>query len=256
LNFIDTSEGDVKVNFDSDKAELTTKKLRKKAHKSMVKEMKKQLYGNFVKAGTLSGGHFDKEEVVYEEVKDLSKIKTLTDEDLVKACGGRTAHKGGRHGLNMNAKLSRVEQAERDYMEKFSNKLSVKPEENIDKSVDSNSNEDESVKVEQELNSCQDDGNSRGKKKKRKSKDHNKDADKENSESVTPVIKKKRKNKNRNEGVGEDYVGIDNDVTVNPVIKKKKRKNKELDDLLVLGSDPVEPVKKRKKKHKRGTGRS
>merc|ERR1711953_443703 len=36
---------------------------------------------------------------------------------LVKACGGRTAHKGGRHGHRMNAKLARIEKAEAEYMQ-------------------------------------------------------------------------------------------------------------------------------------------
>ena len=41
------------------------------------------------------------------QVRDESKMTELTDEQLVAACGGRTAHKGGRHGLNMQAKLDR-----------------------------------------------------------------------------------------------------------------------------------------------------
>merc|ERR1711953_1359046 len=41
----------------------------------------------------------------------------MGDEELVKACGGRTAHKGGRHGHRMNAKLARIERAEAEYME-------------------------------------------------------------------------------------------------------------------------------------------
>merc|ERR1712147_62829 len=53
----------------------------------------------------------------FVEDKDLSLLRTLTDEELVKACGGRTAHKGGRHGHRMNAKLARIERAEAEYME-------------------------------------------------------------------------------------------------------------------------------------------
>merc|ERR1711892_889117 len=53
---------------------------------------------------------------------DLSKLKELTDEELVAACGGRTAHKGGRHGHKMTAKLDRIAEAEREYMEKFKKK--------------------------------------------------------------------------------------------------------------------------------------
>merc|ERR1712202_112888 len=61
-----------------------------------------------------------------EEVRDESKLTELTDEQLVAACGGRTAHKGGRHGLNMQAKLDRIEQAEREFMEKYGGKTAEK----------------------------------------------------------------------------------------------------------------------------------
>merc|ERR1712059_175162 len=115
---VDDSKGEVKVDFNSDKSELSTKKIRKKAQK----EMKQKLYSNFVKSGTMTDGKFKEEDSKeignnFVEDKDLSKIRTLTDEELVKACGGRTAHKGSRHGHKMNAKLLRIEEAERQYME-------------------------------------------------------------------------------------------------------------------------------------------
>merc|ERR1712221_42383 len=43
----------------------------------------------------------------------------LSDDQLVAACGGLTAHKGGRHGLNMKAKLDRIAEAEREFLEKY-----------------------------------------------------------------------------------------------------------------------------------------
>merc|ERR1712112_199299 len=107
-------------DFNSSKNELSTKKIRKKAEKAMKTEVKTKLYSNFVKSGTLTGGKMEEtatKETEFVEDTDLSKIRTLTDEELVKACGGRTAHKGGRHGHKMNAKLARIEQAEREYME-------------------------------------------------------------------------------------------------------------------------------------------
>merc|ERR1712228_1019038 len=58
----------------------------------------------------------------FVEDKDLSLLRTLTDEELVKACGGRTAHKGGRHGHRMNAKLARIEKAEAEYMQNHKSK--------------------------------------------------------------------------------------------------------------------------------------
>ena len=99
-----------------DKSDLSTKKMRKK----MMKKVRNQLYSNFVRSGTLTGGKM--EEAAAEEmetVKDMSKIKELSDDQLVAACGGLTAHKGARHGLNMKAKLDRIAEAEAEFMAKF-----------------------------------------------------------------------------------------------------------------------------------------
>jgi len=112
-------DGQVKVDFNSSKNELSTKKIRRKAEKAMKKEVKAKLYSNFVKSGTLTGGKMEEAEEGdsgFVEDKDLSLLRTLTDDELVKACGGRTAHKGGRHGHRMNAKLARIEKAEAEYM--------------------------------------------------------------------------------------------------------------------------------------------
>merc|ERR1712192_391822 len=101
-------DGQVKVDFN-----------RRKAEKAMKKEVKAKLYSNFVKSGTLTGGKMEEAgegDSVFVEDKDLSLLRTLTDDELVKACGGRTAHKGGRHGHKMNAKLARIEAAEAEYM--------------------------------------------------------------------------------------------------------------------------------------------
>uniref|UniRef100_A0A3Q3AXI5 G patch domain containing 4 n=1 Tax=Kryptolebias marmoratus TaxID=37003 RepID=A0A3Q3AXI5_KRYMA len=46
----------------------------------------------------------------------------LSDSDLMKACGGRTAHKGARHGLTMSAKLARLEQQEAEFMATYGKK--------------------------------------------------------------------------------------------------------------------------------------
>ncbi|NXG25815.1 GPTC4 protein, partial [Grallaria varia] len=46
----------------------------------------------------------------------------LTDEELVQACGGRTAHKGARHGLTMSAKLARLEEQERAFLARYQHK--------------------------------------------------------------------------------------------------------------------------------------
>ncbi|NWH53672.1 GPTC4 protein, partial [Fregata magnificens] len=96
------------------------------------------LYGHFVKSATLTAcgeesvklptGSESSEE---EEKLDLSSarrqgwgsgacpiptMRQLTDEELMRACGGRTAHKGARHGLTMSAKLARLEEQERAFL--------------------------------------------------------------------------------------------------------------------------------------------
>uniref|UniRef100_A0A3P8VZN2 G patch domain-containing protein 4 n=1 Tax=Cynoglossus semilaevis TaxID=244447 RepID=A0A3P8VZN2_CYNSE len=53
---------------------------------------------------------------------DLSSTTKLSDADLIKVCGGRTAHKGARHGFNMSAKLARLEQQEAEFMAKYGNR--------------------------------------------------------------------------------------------------------------------------------------
>ncbi|NXP54332.1 GPTC4 protein, partial [Heliornis fulica] len=96
------------------------------------------VYGRFVKAATLTaqgeeslklpnGSESSEEEE--EEKLDLSSARrqgwgsgtcptptVLTDEELMRVCGGRTAHKGARHGLTMSAKLARLEEQERVFL--------------------------------------------------------------------------------------------------------------------------------------------
>ncbi|KAF1521334.1 G patch domain-containing protein 4, partial [Eudyptes sclateri] len=97
---------------------ITNKKPRKAASAGSM------LYGRFVKSATLTargeestklptGSESSEEE---EEKLDLSSARRLTDEELMRACGGRTAHKGARHGLTMSAKLARLEEQERAFL--------------------------------------------------------------------------------------------------------------------------------------------
>lgn len=204
---VDDTEGEVKVDFNSDKSELSTKKMRRKAKK----EMRNKLYSNFVKSGTLTGGKMEKEEENEDtvvEVKDMSKLKELTDDELVAACGGRTAHKGSRHGLKMTAKLDRIAEAEREYMEKYNKKIQEaegKTTEKFDQSEESFSSkkkrkhslEDEveesprkkkKRKKEAEIESS----STEPKKKKKK---HKKEIERSSLEVSTEVSKKKKKRK-------------------------------------------------------------
>lgn len=95
---------------------------------------KDKLYGCFVKSATLLSGQEQPEpkssasddssssEEEDDQKLDLSTTFKLSDADLIKACGGRTAHKGARHGLTMSAKLARLEQQEAEFMAKYGKK--------------------------------------------------------------------------------------------------------------------------------------
>ncbi|XP_074837224.1 G patch domain-containing protein 4 isoform X2 [Carettochelys insculpta] len=90
-----------------------------------VPSTRSMLYGRFVKAATLTAGgeeptkQVSTSESSEDEEMDLSTARKLTDEELVRACGGRTAHKGARHGLTMSAKLARLEEQERAFLAKY-----------------------------------------------------------------------------------------------------------------------------------------
>ncbi|XP_014379663.1 G patch domain-containing protein 4 isoform X1 [Alligator sinensis] len=87
------------------------------------------VYGRFVKAATLTAGGEEpvqpassSESSEDEEKLDLSTAGRLTDEQLIQVCGGRTAHKGARHGLTMSAKLARLEEQEQAFLAKYQQK--------------------------------------------------------------------------------------------------------------------------------------
>jgi len=206
---VEDSEGEVRVDFNSDKSELSTKKMRRKARK----EIRNKLYSNFVKSGTLTGGKMEVEERDEDgvvEVKDLSKLKELTDDELVAACGGRTAHKGSRHGLKMTAKLDRIAEAEREYMEKYKKKMQETKGEKQRDQLPGN------ITPQLEENSS-----SQEKKKKKK-----RSLEVENESST----KKKKKFENE----------FSEDETLSLKSKKKKKRSKELETL------STDPLKKKK----------
>lgn len=78
------------------------------------------LYQKFVKTATLTSG----EEKPDRDLGNCSDVdnheptppKILTDEMLLKACEGRTAHKAARIGITMKAKLARLEAQEQAFL--------------------------------------------------------------------------------------------------------------------------------------------
>ncbi|KAK5862041.1 hypothetical protein PBY51_017473 [Eleginops maclovinus] len=120
------------VEEDEDVGMISNKKPRKA---TLARD---KLYGCFVKSSTLVSGQEQPEpkpkpnssssddssssDEEDDQKLDLSSTTKLSDADLMKACGGRTAHKGARHGLTMSAKLARLEQQEAEFMAKWGNK--------------------------------------------------------------------------------------------------------------------------------------
>lgn len=105
---------------DKDRTDLLTEE---KMNKDKTK--KNSLYGNFLKTSTLCNGNLIPEETANvdatenDRTQDRITIPALTDEQLFKACGGRTAHKGARHGLSLNGKLERIARQEECMLNQF-----------------------------------------------------------------------------------------------------------------------------------------
>lgn len=125
------------LEVESDQNGVKVKKLVEEEEDGMISNKKPRkaslakakLYGCFVKSATLLSGQEQPEQKSSSDDSsssddedqrlDLSSTTKLTDADLLKACGGRTAHKGARHGLTMSAKLARLEEQEQEFMMKY-----------------------------------------------------------------------------------------------------------------------------------------
>ncbi|XP_053945083.1 G patch domain-containing protein 4 [Anastrepha ludens] len=103
-----------------DSVEISTKgyslKKLKKAKEGRITS--DAMYDNFIQSATLTKSGDERENPNKITVADISvtEYKTLTDDELFRACGGRTAHKGARHGLKLSGKLSRIEQQEQELL--------------------------------------------------------------------------------------------------------------------------------------------
>ncbi|CAJ1062862.1 G patch domain-containing protein 4 [Xyrichtys novacula] len=208
---------------------------------------KAKLYGCFVKSATLLSGQEqpepkasnsddsssssdDEEE---DQRLDLSSTIKLSDDDLMKACGGRTAHKGARHGFTMSAKLARLEQQEAEFMAKYGKKKQA---------ADSSSpvcvtpTTPASLSPERRCEEQEED--SRGKK-----------------------VKKKRSAESINELKGEDTAEIPDTETAPKKKKKKKKGSKDTEginngvsaesDVISVENSEADISEKTKKKHKK-----
>nr|XP_009665961.1 PREDICTED: G patch domain-containing protein 4 [Struthio camelus australis] len=203
-------------------AEISNKKPRKASSADGM------LYGRFVKAATLtahgeeaakSPAASDSSEE--EEKLDLSSVRRLTDEELIRACGGRTAHKGARHGLTMSAKLARLEEQERAFLASYRQKngLPETPESSLPA---------ERQKKKKKKKRCKDSADPEAEQSQEPSEEEN---TVEEGERVAKRKKKKRKHKElveRGESEAEAPLGDDEpDHTGHSPKKKKKRKKRQ-----------------------------
>ncbi|XP_030370021.1 G patch domain-containing protein 4 [Scaptodrosophila lebanonensis] len=78
-------------------------------------------YQNFLQSATLTKSNCEVKSKDYVKMEDIAvaSVNVLSDEELFRACGGRTAHKGARHGIKQRGKLARLEQQEQEMLEKL-----------------------------------------------------------------------------------------------------------------------------------------
>lgn len=112
---VESDNNEVKMKLKSKESiEITTKGYS-------IRDLKKNSnleYGSFLKTSKITGNnveHYD----TPSRSEYKSNFQSLTDEELFAACGGRTAHKGARHGLKLSGKLSRIEKQEKMLLKKM-----------------------------------------------------------------------------------------------------------------------------------------
>ncbi|XP_048251084.1 G patch domain-containing protein 4-like isoform X2 [Haliotis rufescens] len=239
-------------------------KRAEKARKKMA------LYGNFVKGATLKqeeGRHVEEKEGSSSESEEEEKIDKPSEEEVFERCGGRTAHKGARHGLKLNGKLQRVQAMEEQLMLQM--KAARLPEaagntgrlQGQDTAPQEGRKKNKHVGEEIELSLEENSQGTEGveKKKKRKKEKHIEGEVEsplqENSSAAESVGKKKKRKKEKHiEGEVESPLQ-ENSSAAESVGKKKKRKKEkhiegEVESPLQENSSAAESVGKKKKRKK------
>ncbi|EDW99195.1 G patch domain-containing protein 4 [Drosophila yakuba] len=206
----------------------------------------KTTYDNFLQTSLLtqSGGEVETSERIRVEDIEVTKVAVLTDEELFKACGGRTAHKGARHGLKLSGKIARLEQQEREMLEKLQGKLKTAPE------TDPVPKNAKPVKDSIVADSV-DDSVEQATKPKKKKKSKTEEAPEEIApDQLEEPTKSKKKKKDKAEKAEEESPTHENQEE--PVkIKRKKHKTAEPEEEVKKVTEVEEPVKIKKKKDKK-----
>ncbi|KAK0155548.1 G patch domain-containing protein 4 [Merluccius polli] len=237
---VESDQNGVEVKTSSDvEGNVSNKKPRRAA---LAKD---KMYGCFVKAGTLLSGEEQPEPLNRDpsssseddDSMDLSSTTRLSDADLMKACGGRTAHKGARHGFNMSAKLARLEQQEAEFMAKYGKKNHL-----------SNNQPEKSIPFDQSAARSQEETSEVPQKKKKKKK---KSAIVEEEDSTPQEERRRRKRGEEHEEEGVMEVAM---VTAEGSLEKqpsKKKKSKSCREERKTEEEcPPKPKKKKKKRRK------
>jgi len=218
-------------------------------------------YG-FHKAGTLKNGEEEMNEVpTIVEEKDYS-LK-LSDEELFKLCGGRTAHKGARHGHRFSGKLARIAKQEALLLASMNNPAPPTPPASKTTSPETiEENTDEPVpkkKKKKKTKEC-------GEELQKEDSSENK-IEKENKEINPPAIctvtneevietQKPKKKKKKDLTAPEETLDLPAAVDASELTTKKKKKKKDKlvnkdDDLPVEPQIDAEVKSKKSKKRKR-----
>ncbi|XP_031135483.2 G patch domain-containing protein 4 [Sander lucioperca] len=210
---------------------------------------KAKLYGCFVKSATLLSGQEqpepkssssdDSSSSEEEDQKlDLSSTTKLSDADLMKACGGRTAHKGARHGLTMSAKLARLEQQEAEFMAKYGKKSQPASAPTVGVTPASTTSQSTDQRAERQEETVEDSQRKKMKKKRATKSVHELNGDNGFESPGSDVKPKKKKEKRASEDTEEitdavstegDLVCVENseaDSSHKTKRKHKKKKNK------------------------------
>ncbi|KAH8232388.1 hypothetical protein KR032_005349 [Drosophila birchii] len=219
----------------------------------------KSTYDNFLQTALLTqgGGEVENTERIRVEDIAVTKVSVLTDEELFKACGGRTAHKGARHGLKLSGKIARLEQQERELLEKMQSKLKAAEKQETDKKhkKPKDLKKEESFAEEEKSLESREESMEAPLKSKKKKKDKAEQIVEEVSLEVIEEpteelpMKSKKKKKNKAEKISEEEsvnsVNKSEEEAVEPVKSKKKRKT---EDTVEETEVPIKPKKKKKNK--------
>jgi hypothetical protein len=111
--FLDKKSDNISINVNKGNAINTS------SYKSEIKKKKILYYRKFLKSSTLHDGNMINysSEFSKDDMRNKPIIVQMSDDDLLKACEGRTGHKAARHGLTLNGKLTRIAKQEKQFMD-------------------------------------------------------------------------------------------------------------------------------------------